>query len=131
MKTEKNIQLLLSDETFCNYVFKRCREEVSKLMLNNKYLDPIFEELDMGFSDSDDYVVPLVDYLKYKLHYAKVLKNKRKREKIIWWVLTQLEYEGFYTQVFAEHFNPLVQETGETVVMMLHEEYVKQQMQKE
>ena len=99
-------------------------------MLNNKYLDPIFEELDMGFSDSDDYVVPLVDYLKYKLHYAKILKNRRKREKIIWWVLTQLEYEGFYTQVFAEYFDPLVQETGEMVVMMLHEEYVKQQMQK-
>ena len=81
MKTEKNIQLLLSDETFCNYVFKRCRQEVSKLMLNNKYLDPIFEELDMGFSDSDDYVVPLVDYLKYKLHYAKSTQEQEKARK--------------------------------------------------
>lgn len=129
MKTEKNIELLLCDEAFCKYVFKRCHEEVTKLMPNSK-IDPIFEELDEGFEYNDDYVVPLVDYLTYKLHYAKVLKNKKKRERIIWWVLTQLEYEGFYTKVFAYHFDPLVQETGETVVMMLHDEYIKKQLKR-
>lgn len=129
MKIEKKIELWLSNEAFCNYVLKRCHEEVTKLMSNSR-IDSIFEEMDEGLEYNEDYVVSLVDYLTYKLHYAKVLKNKKKRERIIWWFLTQLENEGFYTKVFAKYFDPLVQVTGEAVVSMLHDEYVKKQLKR-
>ena len=48
----------------------------------------------------------------------KLLKNKAKRESIIWWVFTQLNYEGFYTKVFAIYFDPLVKETNITIIKM-------------
>ena len=88
-----------------------------------------FDVLDEGFDGNDEYVVPLVEYLSCKLHYAKLLKNKAKRESIIWWVFTQLHYEGFYTRVFATYFDPLVKETNITIVKMLRKEYLLLQKQ--
>ncbi len=51
------------------------------------------EEMAEGFEDNDEYVVPMVDYLSYRLHRAKIYRNRRRRERDIWWVWIQLKYE--------------------------------------
>lgn len=123
MKIEKKIEHWLKDENFCDYCNTRINEEIKEILLNGEY-DHFFELLDEGFDGNDEYVVPLVEYLSCKLHYAKLLKNKAKRESIIWWVFTQLNYEGFYTRVFATYFDPLVKETNITIIKMLRKEYL-------
>ena len=123
MKIEKKIEHWLKDEKFCDYCNTRINEEIKEILLNGAY-DHFFELLDEGFDGNDEYVVPLVEYLSCKLHYAKLLKNKAKRESIIWWVFTQLNYEGFYTRVFATYFDPLVKETNITIIKMLRKEYL-------
>ena len=75
---------------------KRAKEEFFNS--ENNYIDPQYEEMAEGFEDNDEYVVPMVDYLSYRLHRAKIYRNRRRRERDIWWVWIQLKYEGIYVE---------------------------------
>ena len=74
----------------------RCQQACKGRVFNseNNYIDPQYEEMAEGFEDNDEYVVPMVDYLSYRLHRAKIYRNRRRRERDIWWVWIQLKYEA-------------------------------------
>lgn len=124
MKIEKKIELMLKDKNFVDFCNGRISNEVKECLMHGEY-DHFFDVLDEGFETNDNYVVPLVEYLMCKLHYAKLQKNRKKRERLIWWIYTQLYYEGHYTKVFRTYFEPLVKETKMAVYGILRKEYIK------
>lgn len=124
MNVEKRIEKWCKDERFLRYANERMREEITDVP-ENHLLDPYYEELDEGFDGHDEYVEPLVTYLTYKLQLAKLQKNARKRCNGIWWVFVQVAMQGYYVQVFAKDFDPLLTALHETVMPMLHGEYVR------
>lgn len=125
MKTQKKIENWCRDEKFMRYADKRMGEAFNDVV-ENQPLDPQYEELDEEFEWNDRYVVPLADYLTYRLHLAKLQKNLQKRRSGIWWVFTHVFMLGHYLHVFAGVFAPLVTELHETVMTMLHREYVNE-----
>ena len=68
-----------------------------------------------GFEDNDEYVVPMVDYLSYRLHRAKIYRNRRRRERDIWWVWIQLKYEGIYVEACIKYYAKLVEEVEKDI----------------
>ena len=78
-----------------------------------------------GFEDNDEYVVPMVDYLSYRLHRAKIYRNRRRRERDIWWVWIQLKYEGIYVEACIKYYAKLVEEVEKDIYTILHREYVR------
>ena len=125
MKMKKKIENGCKDEKFMCYADK-CMSEAFNDVVENQPLDPQYEELDEAFEWNDRYVVPLADYLTYRLHLAKLQKNPRKRRNGIFWVFTHVFMQGHYLHVFAEVFAPLVTELHETMMVMLHREYVNE-----
>ena len=125
MKMKKKIENWGKDEKFMCYADK-CMSEAFNDVVENQPLDPQYEELDEAFEWNDRYVVPLADYLTYRLHLAKLQKNPRKRRNGIFWVFTHVFMQGHYLHVFAEVFAPLVTELHETMMVMLHREYVNE-----
>ncbi|MEO4806118.1 hypothetical protein ABHZ61_02290 [Bacteroides thetaiotaomicron] len=124
MGTQRKIENWCKDERFLRYASRRMTEEITEVPENQQY-DPQYEELDEAFDRDDRYVVPLAEYLAYRLHLAKLCKNARKRRRGIWQVFVQVAMLGCYTEVFAEVFDPLLAELHDTVMPMLHEEYVR------
>ena len=88
MKAKNEINRWLKDEKFIAFANKRAKEEFFNS--ENNYIDPQYEEMAEGFEDNDEYVVPMVDYMSYRLHRAKIYRNRRRRERDIWWVWIQL-----------------------------------------
>ncbi|KAA3868548.1 hypothetical protein F3F80_13400, partial [Bacteroides ovatus] len=86
---------------------------------------PQSEEMAEGFEDNDEYVVPMVDYLSYRLHRAKIYRNRRRRERDIWWVWIQLKYEGIYVEACIKYYAKLVEEVEKDIYTILHREYVR------
>lgn len=125
MKMKKKIENWCKDEKFMCYADK-CMSEAFKDVVENQPLDPQYEELDEAFEWNDRYVVPLADYLTYRLHLAKLQRNPRKRRSGIFWVFTHVFMQGHYLHVFAEVFAPLVTELHETMMVMLHREYINE-----
>ncbi|MFK2287481.1 hypothetical protein ACIXNV_07000 [Bacteroides fragilis] len=82
MKAKNEIERWLKDEKFMAFANKRAKEEFFNS--ENNYIDPQYEEMAEGFEDNDEYVVPMVDYLSYRLHRAKIYRNRRRRERDIW-----------------------------------------------
>ena len=121
MKAKQKTVRWLKDEKFMEFVNKRTREEFFKS--GNSHIDPLYEELAEGFEDNDEYVVPMVDYLSYRLHRAKIIRNRRKREHEIWWVWTQLECEGIYLKAFWKFYAKLLEEVMTEIMTILHREY--------
>lgn len=122
---KKKIENWCKDEKFMCYADK-CMSEAFNDVVENQPLDPQYEELDEAFEWNDRYIVPLVDYLTYRLHLAKLQRNPRKRRSGIFWVFTHVFMQGHYLHVFAEVFAPLVTELHETMMVMLHREYVNE-----
>ena len=85
MKTKKRIEKWLADENFRRYAEKRMQEEITEVPENHT-LDRKYEELDEGFECDDRYISPLVEYLAYRLHLARLCRNPHKRRRGIWWV---------------------------------------------
>ena len=124
MKTKKRIEKWLADERFRRYAEKRMQEEITEVPENHT-LDRKYEELDEGFECDDRYISPLVEYLAYRLHLARLCRNPHKRRRDIWWVFVHVFMQGHYTHVFSEHFDPLLDELQDCIIPMLHEEYVR------
>ena len=120
---EKRIENWCKDARFVNFANRRMHQEITERLENGSY-DALFEELDEAFDYDDRYIEPLVEYLTCRLHIAKLNKNKRKRERGIWWVWYQVAMEGYYVQVFSEYFAPLLAELRITLMPMLHKEYL-------
>ena len=87
----------------------------------------MFEEMDEGFDDEDEYVVPMVEYLSSRLHKAKLCKNRRKREKELWWVWYEIAMQGIYIKVFDCYYENLVEELRLEIMPMLYREYMQLQ----
>lgn len=120
---EKRIENWCKDARFVNFANRRMHQEITESLENGSY-DVLFEELDEAFDYDDRYIGPLVEYLTCRLHIAKLNKNKRQRERDIWWVWCQVTMEGHYVQVFSEYFSPLLRELRITLMPMLHKEYL-------
>lgn len=80
MKKDDKIEKWLEDDSFMEYMQKRTIEMFNHI-LNNYPYDPQYEELDECFDRDDRYVVPLVDYLVYRLHRARLKRNSKKRRE--------------------------------------------------
>lgn len=124
MRQNDKIEKWLEDDSFTDYMQKRTIE-IFNYILNNYPYDPKYEELDEYFDRDDRYVAPLVDYLVYRLHLAKLKRNSKKRREGIWWVFVQVILLGEYVECFAEEFNRLLPELRISIIPMLHAEYVR------
>ncbi len=124
MNVQKKIEKWSKDERFLRYANERMREEITDVA-ENHLVDPQYEELDEGFDGRDEYIEPLVTYLTYKLQLAQLQRNRRKRNRGIWWVFVQVVMQGYYVQVFSEDFDPLLTALHEAIMPMLHDEYVQ------
>lgn len=124
MKETEKIGLWVKDEKFMAFACKRAMEEFKKS--ENNRIDPAYEELSEGFDDNDENVEPMVDYLSYRLHLAKISRNRKKRERGIWWVWTQLKYEGYYVEAYLKYYAKLVNEVQTDIYIILHREYARQ-----
>lgn len=123
MNIKRKIGMWLEDERFRQYAERRMREEITDVP-ENLVPDPRYEELDEGFERDDRYIVPLVEYLAYRLHMARLCRDPQKRRRGIWWVFVQISMQEPYKE-FADEFEPLVDELQDCIIPMLHDEYVK------
>ena len=127
-KTKKElgekIEMWLGDEQFVTFANKR----MNNVLQNQRHpIDPMFEEMDEGFDEEDEYVVPMVEYLSCRLHKAKLCKNRRKREQEIWWVWYEIAMQGIYINVFNFYYEKLVEELRLEIMPMLYREYMQLQ----
>lgn len=123
MNIKRKIGMWLEDERFRQYAERRMKEEITDVS-ENLVPDPRYEELDEGFERDDRYIVPLVEYLAYRLHMARLCRDPQKRRRGIWWVFVQISMQEPYKE-FADEFEPLVDELQDCIIPMLHDEYVK------
>ena len=123
MNIKRKIKKWLEDEGFRQYAERRMREEITDVP-ENLVPDPRYEELDEGFERDDRYIVPLVEYLAYHLHLARLCRNPRKCRRGIWWVFVQISMQEPYIDVFADEFEPLLDELHDCIMLMLHKEYL-------
>lgn len=124
MIMRKKIERWCMEEGFLLYAQERARKEVCKVAENHR-IDPKYEELEEAFEYDDKYIVPLVAYLTYKLHLAVLERNAGKRKRDIWWVFVRVELLGFYVEIFPAEFADLLVGLRDTVMPMLHEEYIR------
>ncbi len=121
---KKKIKKWLQDKRFTDYSDKRILTEVDDVCDNHRP-DPEYEELIRAFKRDERYVVPMVAYLNYRLQVAKLQKNVRKRKRVVWWVFVQSILLSNATQIHFMEFSLLQMKLMETVMPMLHDEYVK------
>ena len=121
---ELKIDKWLENELFVAFANKR----MNNVLLNKRHsIDPMFEEMDEGFDEEDEYVVPMVEYLSGRMHKAKLCKNRRKREQEIWWVWYEIAMQGIYIKVFNCYYENLVEELRLEIMSMLYREYMQLQ----
>lgn len=124
---ELKIEKWLENEQFVAFA----NERMNNVLLNKRHpIDPMFEEMDEGFDEEDEYVVPMVEYLSSRLHKAKLCKNRRKREKELWWVWYMLAMQTYFIELLDEYYGALVEELRLEIMPMIHREYVKLQKRK-
>lgn len=124
---ELKIEKWLENEQFVAFANKR----MNNVLLNKRHpIDPMFEEMDEGFDEEDEYVVPMVEYLSSRLHKAKLCKNRRKREKELWWVWYEIAMQTYFIELLDEYYGTLVEELRLEIMPMIHREYVKLQRRK-
>ena len=123
----EKIDKWLENEQFVAFA----NERMNNVLLNKRHpIDPMFEEMDEGFDEEDEYVVPMVEYLSSRLHKAKLCKNRRKREKELWWVWYMLAMQTYFIELLDEYYGALVEELRLEIMPMIHREYVKLQKRK-
>ena len=60
----EEIEKWLENKLFVAFANKR----MNNVLLNKRHsIDPMFEEMDEGFDEEDEYVVPMVEYLSSRL----------------------------------------------------------------
>lgn len=129
MDIEKKIEKWCMDEKFLNYANNRMNEEICHVP-ENHVLTSQCDKLMEHFEWDDRYAAPLATYLTYRLQVGKLQRNTRKRHREIWWVFVQVAVQGFYINVFADEFGPLVEELRKTIMPLLHSEYVQKMNEK-
>ena len=121
---ELKIEKWLENEQFVAFANKR----MNNVLLNKRHpIDPMFEEMDEGFDEEDEYVVPMVEYLSSRLHKAKLCKNRRKREKELWWVWYEIAMQTYFIELLDEYYGALVEELRLEIMPMLYKEYMQLQ----
>ena len=121
---ELKIEKWLENEQFVAFA----NERMNNVLLNKRHpIDPMFEEMDEGFDEEDEYVVPMVEYLSSRLHKAKLCKNRRKREKELWWVWYMLAMQTYFIELLDEYYGALVEELRLEIMPMLYREYMQLQ----
>lgn len=121
---KKKIEKWLQDERFTDYSDRRILTEVDDVCDNHRP-DPEYEGLIRAFRRDGRYVVPMVAYLNYRLQVAKLQRDERKRRRAVWWVFVQSILLSNATQIHFVEFDSLQTRLMETVMPMLHDEYVK------
>jgi len=121
---KKKIEKWLQNKRFTDYSDKRILTEVDDVCENHRS-DPEYEELTRAFRRDERYIVPMVAYLSYRLQVAKLQKDVRKRKRAVWWVFVQSILLSNATQIHFMEFSLLQTKLMETVMPMLHDEYVK------
>ncbi len=120
----EKIEKWLDNEQFVAFANKR----MNNVLQNQRHpIDPMFEEMDEGFDEEDEYVVPMVEYLSCRLHKAKLCKDRCKREQEIWWVWYEVAMQGIYINVFNCYYEKLVEELRLEIMPMLYREYMQWQ----
>ena len=123
-KLELKIEAWLKDEQFVKFAEARMNHEIKNVPHS---VDPWFDEMEEGFENDDEYVVPMVEYLSCRLHMAKLCTNRRKREKELWWVWYEIAMQGIYIKVFNCYYENLVEELRLEIMPMLYREYMQLQ----
>ena len=123
MNVQEQIKEWCKDGRFLRYANERMRKEITEVP-ENHVVTPEYEALDEGFEYDDRYAAPLAAYLTYRLQMAKLQKKAKVRKRGIWWVFVQVMTLGHYVHVFSDEFGALAAELQETVMPMLHDEYV-------
>lgn len=121
---ELKIEAWLEDEQFVKFAEARMNHEIKNVPHS---VDPWFDEMEEGFENDEEYVVPMVEYLSSRLHKAKLCKNRRKREKELWWVWYEIAMQGIYIKVFNCYYENLVEELRLEIMPMLYREYMQLQ----
>ena len=124
MNVQKKIEKWCRDERFTDYSDRRILAEVENVC-DNYRPDPEYEELIRAFRRDGRYIVPMVAYLNYRLQVAKLQKNIRRRKRAVWWVFVQSVLLSNATQIHFMEFGLLQTELMETVMPMLHDEYMQ------
>ena len=123
-KLELKIEAWLKDEQFVKFAEARMNHEIKNVPHS---VDPWFDEMEEGFENDEEYVVPMVEYLSCRLHMAKLCTNRRKREKELWWVWYEIAMQGIYIKVFNCYYENLVEELRMEIMPMLYREYMQLQ----
>lgn len=121
---KKKIEKWLQDERFTDYSDRRILTEVDDVCENHRP-DPEYERLIRAFRRDGRYIVPMVAYLNYRLQVAKLQRDERKRRRAVWWVFVQSILLSNATQIHFVEFDSLQTKLMETVMPILHDEYVK------
>ena len=118
---ELKIEVWLEDEQFVKFANARMNHEIKHVPHS---VDPWFDEMEEGFENDEEYVVPMVEYLSCRMHMAKLCTNRRKREKELWWVWYEIAMQGIYIKVFNCYYENLVEELRLEIMPMLYREYM-------
>lgn len=124
MNIQQKIEKWLRNAQFTDYSNRRILAEVDDVCDNHRP-DPEYEELIRAFGRDERYIVPMVAYLNYRLQVAKLQKNARRRKRAVWWVFVQSVLLSNATQIHFVKFSLLQTELMETVMPILHEEYMQ------
>src|SRR5574344_259547 len=54
-----------------------------------------------------------------------IYRNRRRRERDIWWVWIQLKYDGIDVEACIKYYAKLVEEVEKDIYTNLHREYVR------
>lgn len=121
---ELKIEAWLEDEQFVKFAEARMNHEIKNVPHS---VDSWFDEMEEGFENDEEYVVPMVEYLSCRMHMAKLCTNRRKREKELWWVWYEIAMQGIYIKVFNCYYENLVEELRMEIMPMLYREYMQLQ----
>lgn len=126
MSVAEQIEMWLDDEAFVAFA----NERMNEVLRQRHRVDSVFEEMDEGFDEEDAYIVPMVEYLSYRLHKALLCKNKRRREQEVWWVWYEVAMQGYYVQLFMPNYETLVEELRLELMPMIHRVYMQRKGKK-
>ena len=112
---KKKIEKWLLNKRFTDYSDRRILTEVENFC-ESHCTDPEYERLIR---------VPMVAYLNYRLQVAKLQRDVRKRKRAVWWVFVQSILLSNVTQISFMEFDLLQTKLMETVMPMLHDEYMQ------
>lgn len=121
---KKKIEKWLLNKRFTDYSDRRILTEV-EIFCESHCTDPEYERLIRAFKRDGRYIVPMVAYLNYRLQVAKLQRDVRKRKRAVWWVFVQSILLSNVTQISFMEFDLLQTKLMETVMPMLHDEYMQ------